>query len=125
MVLNHQDGVRLPDWEPLRKAKDAMLFKLPKFVQICSIKVQVIQDPTRVDGEYDCHEKIMTIGTSSPAQVPEIFAHEILEAILYERGHRFSLYSEGNDQLRFVLDHHEFENFVKDVLVAFPNLIKH
>ncbi len=98
--------------------------KLPKHIQICGLKVQIVQAPNRVDGEYNCNTKVMTIGTGSPAQVPEIFMHEVLEAILYERGQRFSLYTEGNDQLRFVLTHHEFENFVKDVIIAFPNILK-
>ena len=97
---------------------------LPKHIQICSLKVLILQDPRRVDGEYDCNKKVITIGTGSPAQVPEIFLHEVLEAILYERGHRFTLYAEGNDQLRFVMDHKEFENVVKDICAAFPNLVK-
>ena len=98
--------------------------KIPKFIQICGLKVSVRQDPKRFDGEYDLKTKVMTIGTGSLAQIPEIFLHEVIEAILYERGHRFCLYDEGNDQLRFVLDHHEFENVVKDISAAFPNIIK-
>lgn len=97
--------------------------KLPKFVNICGHKVPVLTDPDRGDGEYDMTSKIITIGTASPASVPEIFLHEVLEAILHERGHRFSLYTEGNDQLRFVLTHLEFENVCKDILAAFPKII--
>ena len=98
--------------------------KLPKHIQICGLKVPVLQDPLRSDGEYDMDKRVITVGTQSPALAPEIFLHEVLEAILHERGLRFSLYTEGNDQLRFVFDHHEYENLVKDIIAAFPNLIK-
>lgn len=97
--------------------------KLPKTVKICGHTYTVKQDKTISGGHGIPAEKTITIGTACPQESREIFIHEVMEAILYERGHRYTCYAEGNDGLRFVMDHHEFENICKDILAAFPSII--
>lgn len=89
--------------------------KLPKKINICGKPYTVRLDPNRADGEGDLIKKIITVGGASKGDIPEIFLHEVLEAILFERGHRYASYAEGNDGLRFVMSHHDFENVVKDL----------
>lgn len=92
--------------------------KIPKHIIISGKKYTVVLDPKRADGEGDLVKKQITVGTAIKGDAVEIFLHEVLEAILYERGHRYTCYAEGNDGIRFVLSHHEFENAVKDLAQA-------
>lgn len=97
--------------------------KFPKTVKICGHTYTVLLDKTRADGTGSPSDKVIVVGTANPREAREIFIHEVIESILFERGHRYASYSEGNDGLRFVMDHHEFENICKDVLAAFPHII--
>ena len=45
----------------------------------------------------------------------ETLLHEIGEFILHTHGHRYSRYVDGNDGLRFVMDHQGYENFIKEL----------
>lgn len=95
---------------------------LPKKLSICGKDVTIAYDPRRSDGEYGLGTRHMVIGTANKADILETLLHECLEAILFERGHRYIHYTEGNDGIRFVMDHHEFENVVKDVVQLFKQL---
>jgi hypothetical protein len=92
--------------------------KLPSHVDIGGLKYKVILDPTSSDGEGAIKEQTITVGTKNPARVPEIFLHEVLELILTERGLHYSRYMDGNDGIRIVMDHHDFENAMKDLALA-------
>ena len=83
-------------------------FVFPKSVVIAGKKYSIVLDPKRMDGEGDINTKRITVGTAIPGDSVEIFLHEVLEVILYERGHRYASYAEGNDGLRFVMTHHDF-----------------
>lgn len=92
--------------------------KLPSQVDICGLKYKVVLDPTSSDGEGDIKNQTITVGTKNPARVREIFLHEVFELILHERGLHYSRYVDGNDGIRIVMDHHDFENAMKDLATA-------
>lgn len=92
--------------------------KFPSKVLISGVTYTVSLDKTRGDGECDLSSKHITIGIVCPSEAREIFFHEVFEATLHERGHRYMRYEQGNDGLRFVMDHHDFENVCKDLIVA-------
>ena len=66
------------------------------------------------------------IGIKQPEELLENLLHEILEAILVERGHRYSLYNAyfGNDGLLFSFNHNDFENIVKDLVSCLTDITK-
>ena len=98
--------------------------KLPKSVIITGKRYRVVLDPQRDDGEFDMEKMAITIGTQNPADVLENFLHEVWEGILLSRGNRYSVYVEGNDKLRFVQDHAELENAIKDLALAIEGIIR-
>lgn len=100
------------------------MIKLPKKVTVSGVLYTIHADPKHSGGITDLKEKTIIIGTEIPTMVEEILFHEIFEAILHERGNRFTLYEEGNDKIKFVLDHSEFENVCKDLLFSLKDIKK-
>lgn len=96
--------------------------QLPKSVIISGKKYKIILDKNSTNGETNLSDGIIKIGIQNLLQVEETLLHEILEAILYERGHRYSIYPDGNDKLKFVYDHSEFENMCKDILLVLKEI---
>ena len=55
------------------------------------------------------------IGTASKTDVQETLLHECSELILCWMGLRYDRYEDGNDGVRFILSHREFERFVQEL----------
>lgn len=99
--------------------------KLPKSVIINGYKWNVKEDPNMYGGGFECKNKTIIIGGVVPNEKLEIFLHEVAEAVLTTRGHRYNMYGNGtNDRLLFSLYHHELENVIKDVMIAIKDIIK-
>ena len=86
--------------------------------------MKVIANPSTEDSSFDAEKLVMVIGTANPTDTVENFLHECSEAILLSRGNLYSVYPDGNHKLRFVMDHAEFENYIKDLALAIEGVIK-
>ena len=75
-------------------------------------------NPKLAGGETDITNKVVTIGTKNKKEILNILFHEIGEAIGHERGVRYTRYEEGNDGVRFLLTHHEYENIIADIVAV-------
>lgn len=95
---------------------------IPKTINICGIDYRIILSPSVSGGVTDLTDKTISIGTASKKDILNILFHEIGEAILHERGLRYTRYEEGNDGVRFILTHHEYENVIADLLVVSKQL---
>lgn len=94
----------------------------PSSLDICGIAYKVVYSASIGGGETNLDDKIITISTTRPKDILNILFHEIGEAILFERGLRYSRYSDGNDGVRFVLTHHEYENVIADLVTIAKQL---
>jgi len=93
-----------------------------KSINICGVDYKVYCSPSVSGGVTDLTEKTISVSTASPKDITNILFHEIGEAILHERGLRYTRYEEGNDGVRFLLTHHEFENVIADILLIAKQL---
>jgi hypothetical protein len=92
--------------------------KLPKKISICGVDYDVVQDKKINGGKFDCGTYKIKIGIRYPKDVPNIFLHEIIEAIITERGQRWRMWSDTNEKLLFSFNHAEFVNIVMDIAAA-------
>jgi len=90
----------------------------PARLDICGVTYAVKLSPKLGGGETDVKEKIIVVGTKNKKEVLNILFHEIGEAIGHERGVRYTRYEEGNDGVRFLLTHHEYENVIADIIAV-------
>lgn len=73
-------------------------------------------EKSRSGGEFWGDKFEIIVGTKYPKDIPDILYHEIIEAILTERGLRYNRYSQAaNSGYMFVFDHKEFENLIVDI----------
>jgi len=93
-----------------------------KQVTISSVKYEVRYDPKSGGGVTDLDNKIITVGTAHKKDTRNILYHEAVESIMHERGLRYTRYEDGNDGVRFILSHTEFENLIADLLVVIDEL---
>jgi uncharacterized protein YpbB len=98
--------------------------KLPRAVILSGKKFKVTVDASRDDGECDLENMVMIVGGKNLSDILENFMHECFETILVIRSNRYTVYAEGNDKIKFVLDHAEFENAVKDFALAMEGVVK-
>ena len=99
--------------------------KLPKSVIICGYKWKIVQVPEDSGGWFVNGEKTIYIGGKIEKEKTEIFLHEVIEAILSDRGMRYSIYATGtNDRLLFSFYHYEFESIIKDITLALQDILK-
>ena len=101
--------------------------KFPKTLVICGKTCDVYYSDEQGGGETDLNTGAITVGTGTPNETLEVLIHEAQEYILHQQGHRFTRYEGGNDGIRFVLSHHDFENFVKEFTFVLEQImgIKH
>jgi len=96
------------------------MIKFPFKTIIAGKEYKVYLDRTDVGACFDSESRKIVV-TPIPL-IEENLLHEILEAILTERFHR---YEAINEDYIFSFDHTEFSNIVKDVVLALkPLLIK-
>lgn len=89
--------------------------KKPTELIICGKKRKITYDPSEAGGSCDLATGNITVGIANPGEGFGILLHEIAEFILHTHGLRYSRYTEGNDGLRFVMSHHEFERFAEEL----------
>jgi len=89
---------------------------------ISSVKYEIKYDPKMAGGITDLSNKVITVGTANKKDIRNITYHEAVESIMHERGLRYTRYEEGNDGVRFILSHTEFENLIADLLVVIDEL---
>lgn len=99
--------------------------KLPRVVTIVGLEYKVIADKDKTGGWFNTGAKEIHIGTKIKSDIKRIFVHEVLEAILTERGNRYTLYGNGtNDRLLFSFYHYEYEQIVDELVYSLKSLIK-
>jgi len=75
-------------------------------------------------GWFDSNILTIGIGHSNKADMLDTLMHEILEAVLFERGYRYKLYDEGNEKMLFSFNHAEFDNIACDMVLALKPFLK-
>ena len=98
--------------------------KLPKSISICGVDHKLILNPKHAGGSWDSTKKLIEVGTLAPADVPEIFLHEVIEATLSTRDARFVLEREDveNGDMLFSFGHKEYEQIIRDVAHSLKGL---
>ena len=98
--------------------------KLPRSVIIAGRPWPVVFDKAIVGAEWSSNPGVIRIGPHKSDEEQVIFfIHEILEAILTQRLHRYDSYPDEKCQLFFV-DHREFSNVVRDLYQAIKPLLR-
>lgn len=95
---------------------------MPQIILIAGIQYTIAYVPKAAGGETDLSNKTITIGTRNKKDMFNILLHEIGEALLHERGLRYTRYEEGNDGVRFIMTHHEYENLIGDIIAIVSQL---
>lgn len=99
--------------------------KIPKKIIICGKEFKIILDKKKSGGSFTFSDCTIIIGGLYPEDIPNIFLHEVIEAIFAERGMRYKLYNDSQNQdYRFVFNHQEFENAIFDVAYALKDYLK-
>ena len=70
--------------------------------------------------------KLIEIGTKYKGDIANNFLHEIIEAILSERNHRYEIYGgmDGNENFLFNFTHEQFRNIIFDIGLALKDVLK-
>jgi hypothetical protein len=97
--------------------------KRPSKVIIGGLEYSIKYDPKRSDGAFFGNKYQIIIGTKYVQDVRGIFLHEIIEAIITERGFRWRMYNDSNEKMLFAFNHSEFEAIVRDVALALKDTL--
>lgn len=98
--------------------------KIPKKIFICGAEWRIIQTNKKIGGFFRSKDKFIKVNVGSK-YINEIFLHEILEAIMANRGLRYDKYGlELQEDFKFVFSHAEFEQMVRDVAMALKDMLK-
>ena len=89
--------------------------KLPIEITIMGTKCKISCQPDSAGGTTDLTTGAIVIGGRVAKDMGETLIHEIAEYILHLQGHRYARYEDGNDGLRFIMDHHNFEMFALEL----------
>ena len=93
--------------------------KIPKKVLICGREFTVKINKKQSGGSFTYDGCEIIVGGRYPHDMPNIFLHEVIEAVFAERGMRYKLYNDSNNQdYQFAFKHTEYENAVTDIVVA-------
>lgn len=95
---------------------------LPDKILICGKWSKIVYNKNHCHGSYNLNTKKITVGSKNEIDIKEILLHEIFEGIMHERSHRFTAFESGNDGIRFVMDHPEMENMIKDLSIALESI---
>ena len=91
---------------------------IPSSVIISGAEWDIKLNPKDGGGYFNGAKFEIGIGTKHKKDVPMILLHEIIEAIITDRGHRYKIFHETNEKLLFCFNHAEFENIVRDIALA-------
>ena len=105
--------------------------KIPSKITLCGNTWTVFQKVGVKGGYFDAKKKVIFIGKDRDNQdKTEALLHEIVEAILVERGHRYSYYNMDDNDVnqdllyKFFFDHSELTNIIKDLKLALKSCLK-
>ena len=97
--------------------------KLPAKVMISGVEYKVKTSANYAGGSFSGVSNEIEVGAKFPNDVSMIFLHEVMEAILTERNHRYKIYEQPtNEKLLFSFDHAEWVNIVKDIAHALKGI---
>ena len=92
--------------------------RLPSSVPIAGRVCQVTTGEG-TDASYCRKTGTIVLGGKNESKMAELFIHEVLEAILFERGHEYYIYAgDTNEKLLFNMNHAEYDNVCKDLALA-------
>ena len=104
---------------------------IPNKVLISGHEWRIIQKKGVNGGWFDGEKKVICLDKEKDKSDKfEILLHEILEAILNERAHRYSAWHFYRDDYskdmcyQFSFNHSEFTNIVKDLRLALKSFLK-
>lgn len=101
------------------------MFNLPKKITICGREWEIVKVNDASGGSFEGNTAKIKIGIKHQVRISNTFFHEVLEAILTERGHRYVKYADNtNDGRIFTFTHAEFENIIADLDAALGKLLK-
>jgi hypothetical protein len=91
--------------------------KIPNKVPICGRMYKIRTNSKTFEGSFSEADQCITVGTAFPPDIPEILLHEIVEATCAIRNIRYVAErgEPDNGDYRFMFNHDEFENMIKDV----------
>jgi hypothetical protein len=92
-------------------------------ISICGEDWELIFDDNKRGGCFNSSKKRIVVGNKNIQEKKTIFLHEIIEAVITNRGHRWIQYDDTNDSLLINMNHHEFENVVQDISYALKDHI--
>jgi hypothetical protein len=96
---------------------------LPKTVVISGKKYSVVfREGSGAD--FSTSSRRIRVGVNNEHDTMNCYMHEVIEAILVERGFRFHVYPGSNEKIRFVMDHGDFETVVDDIYAAINVLME-
>ena len=101
--------------------------KLPKTVFIVGREWKVVEKKKNSGASFNTGKATLFIGTSwEKGQTQINFLHEILEAIMTERMHRYKLpyISDDNGNYIYVMKHEEMNQVVADLALALKDVLK-
>lgn len=101
--------------------------KLPKKIVICGCDWTVKTRPDAGGGYFNTGPAEIIVGTKFKQEIPEVFLHEVTEAILTERCLRYRMVrgqDQENGDLMFVMNHQQFQDFIKDLAFALKDYLK-
>jgi hypothetical protein len=112
----------------MKRKQDAekVTYGLPKMMTIAGKRYSVIFSPEHDGGMSNIVLGLIDVGTNGGrTRTHQSFLHEVLEVILVERGTRYQRPYNGcdNGDYRFVMDHAEFENVIKDLCLALIDIL--
>lgn len=101
-----------------------MALRLPESVMISGKPYKVKKNPKRWGGNAHSGPQTITVGTARDQSAQRKFdnyVHEVAEAVTIERNLRFTA---TDDDVKFVMDHKQFDNFAVDIATALWPMIK-
>ena len=100
--------------------------KLPKKVIIGGQEWLIKQNKSKGGGHFSGSKKTITIGTKYKGDAIITFLHEVIETILSERNHRYTIYGglDGLENFLFSFNHEEFRNIIMDIALALKDVLK-
>lgn len=98
-------------------------FKLPKSIILAGVEWDIVQCKEEYGGSFVNATHTIEIGTTVKKNIPIIFLHEVIEAIMAIRCHRYRIYdSSTNEKILFSFNHAQFENMIMDISMALKGI---
>jgi hypothetical protein len=95
-----------------------------KTILIAGSRYTIKKNPKNYGGSFDAGKQVIEVGTKGkPDYQFQVLVHEVIEAILTERNHRYQLSDyKDNEHYLFSFNHDQFDNVCKDIALAFSGI---